>query len=93
MLVSFASDLWLHWRYSAEHLANLFVDFEPGIHTPGANAVRHYGYYLRIYNPVKQSMDQDPEGEFIHAGCPGAGDNKDSRPMGGNAHGAIGSRL
>ncbi len=67
MLVSFASNhLWLHWRKTALHLAKLFTDYEPGIHysqiqmqsgTTGINAIR-------IYNPIKQGMDQDPDGEF-----------------------------
>ncbi|GIR48350.1 MAG: hypothetical protein CM15mP58_04470 [Burkholderiaceae bacterium] len=35
MLVSFASNnLWLHWTHSGEHLARLFLDYEPGIHWP-----------------------------------------------------------
>ena len=73
MLVSFASyHLWLHWRFTGEHLARLFLDFEPGIHwsqmqmqsgTTGINTVR-------IYNPVKQGLDQDPSGAFIRRWVP-----------------------
>jgi len=73
MLVSFASyHLWLHWRPTALHLARLFVDYEPGIHysqvqmqsgVTGINTVR-------IYSPIKQVIDQDPEGEFIRQHCP-----------------------
>jgi deoxyribodipyrimidine photo-lyase len=73
MLVSFASyHLWLHWRKPAETLARLFLDFEPGIHysqmqmqsgTTGINAVR-------IYSPVKQVLDHDPDGIFIRGQIP-----------------------
>jgi len=68
MLMSFASyQLWLPWRPTALHLARHFLDFEPGIHfsqaqmqsgVTGINAVR-------IYSPIKQVIDQDPEGVFI----------------------------
>lgn len=67
-----AFHLWLHWREPALHLAQLFTDYEPGIHysqfqmqsgTTGINA-------LRVYNPVKQSIVQDPEGEFIRRWIP-----------------------
>ena len=68
MLVSFASyNLLIDWKKSGTYLAKLFTDFEPGIHysqmqmqsgVTGINAVR-------IYNPVKQSYDQDPDGSFI----------------------------
>lgn len=81
MLMSFAAyDLWLPWQEAGLHLARQFVDYEPGIHWPqcqmqagetGINTVR-------IYSPVKQGRDQDPEGVFVRrwvpelAGVPGA---------------------
>ena len=68
MLVSFASyNLLIDWKKSGAYLARLFTDFEPGIHysqmqmqsgVTGINAIR-------IYNPIKQSYDQDQEGTFI----------------------------
>lgn len=73
MIVSFASyHLWLDWRPTSVVLARRFLDFEPGIHFPqcqmqsgvtGINAVR-------IYSPIKQVHDQDPEGRFIRAWVP-----------------------
>jgi deoxyribodipyrimidine photo-lyase len=73
MLMSFASyHLWLPWRETGLHLARQFVDYEPGIHwsqvqmqsgTTGINT-------MRIYNPVKQGFDQDPDGRFVRAYVP-----------------------
>lgn len=73
LLISFASyQLWLHWKKPAEHLARLFTDFEPGIHfsqiqmQSGVTGINT----IRIYSAIKQSIDQDPNGEFIKKYCP-----------------------
>ena len=67
-LVSFASyNLFLPWQITSIYLAQLFTDYEPGIHyyqfqmqsgTTGINS-------LRIYNPIKQAVDNDPQCIFI----------------------------
>ena len=73
MLVSVAAyQFWLHWPAVAQHLARLFTDYEPGIHYPqvqmqsGTTGIN----IPRIYNPVKQSQDQDPDGGFIRTWLP-----------------------
>lgn len=72
-LMSFASHhLQIHWKQPAEHLASLFTDFEPGVHYTQARAHSPFGDSRapRIYNPVKQSREQDPQGAFIHRWMP-----------------------
>jgi deoxyribodipyrimidine photo-lyase len=73
MLISFASyQLWMHWREPALHLAREFLDYEPGIHYPqiqmqsGTTGINT----IRMYNPVKQAQDHDPNGEFVQRWIP-----------------------
>ncbi len=73
MLMSFASyNLWIPWQESGEILAKKFVDYEPGIHwsqcqmQSGTTSIN----INRIYNPIKQGKDHDPEGVFIKEWLP-----------------------
>lgn len=73
MLVSFLTHhLWQPWQSGVHHLARQFLDYEPGIHyaqfqmqagTQGINT-------LRIYNPVKQAEENDPNGDFLRKWLP-----------------------
>ena len=76
LLVSFASyDLWLDWRATARHLANAFIDYEPGIHYPqvqmqsGTTGINS----IRMYDPTKQGLDHDPTGAFVRRWVPELG--------------------
>ena len=67
-----AYTLWLPWQRSGNHLAKLFIDYEPGIHwsqihmqsgVTGINSVR-------AYSILKQSLDHDMNGDFIRRWVP-----------------------
>jgi deoxyribodipyrimidine photo-lyase len=73
MLVSFLTHhLWQPWQEGASYLASLFLDFEPGIHYPQIQmqAGTTGMHILRIYDPVKQSLEKDSEALFIKKWCP-----------------------
>lgn len=73
MVVSFfVHNLWQPWQTASAFLSRLFLDFEPGIHFPqlqmqsgelGVNSIR-------IYNPIKNGLDHDPDGSFISKWVP-----------------------
>ncbi|XOV80106.1 MAG: deoxyribodipyrimidine photo-lyase/cryptochrome family protein [Aestuariibacter sp.] len=73
MLVSFLTHhLNVDWRLGVIHLGKQFLDFEPGIHytqfqmQAGITGIN----LIRVYNPVKQAQDHDPEALFIKKWLP-----------------------
>ena len=73
LLCSFAAyDCWLDWRRFAPTYGGLMADYVPGIHYPqvqmqsGTTGINR----VRIYNPIKQGKEHDPDGTFIRRWVP-----------------------
>ena len=73
MLVSFLCHyLEQDWRRGVYYLAKLFLDYEPGIHftqfqmQAGVTGINS----IRIYNPIKQSIEKDPNCIFLKKWLP-----------------------
>lgn len=73
MLATFVTfTLWQDWRAAALHLAQLFTDFEPGIHYAQFQMQAGLtGYHpMRIFNPIIQSERHDADGTFVRQWLP-----------------------
>ncbi len=68
----FTHNLWQPWQEATTHLSQMFLDFEPGIHFPQLQmqAGETGTNMLRIYNPIKNSLEHDPEAKFIKKWVP-----------------------
>lgn len=70
-VLAFATQhLWMDWKAPARGLAARLTDFEPAIHFAEARNLSAITNAPRIFNPVKQSRDQDPSGAFIRRWVP-----------------------
>ncbi len=73
MLISFFTHhMWQPWTEISHYLARIFLDYEPGIHycqiqmQAGTMGI----HTLRIYNPVLQGQEKDPDALFIKKWVP-----------------------
>ena len=68
----FTHNLWQPWQDASTHLSQMFLDFEPGIHYPQLQmqAGETGTNMLRVYNPIKNGLEHDPEATFIKKWVP-----------------------
>lgn len=73
MLVSFFTHiLWQPWQDATHHLSQQFLDFEPGIHFSQMQmqAAETGINTIRIYSPLKNSIEHDGDATFIKKWVP-----------------------
>lgn len=73
MLVSFICNTMMQpWQSIAKPLASIFLDYEPWIHYSQIQMQSWTTWIntIRIYNPIKQSLEKDPEWLFIKKWLP-----------------------
>ncbi len=62
-------DLHVHWRTGEEHFARLLYDGEPAQNSLNwqwvAGVGADPGKFLRIFNPVSQAREFDPDGAYV----------------------------
>jgi deoxyribodipyrimidine photo-lyase len=73
MLVSFVCNtLLMNWKKPASALAQLFLDYEPGIHYNHVQKIAGMtnSSNIKMINPVKMGKKNDPNGDFVRRYVP-----------------------
>ncbi len=73
LVASFAvNQLWIDWRRLKDILARQFLDYEPGVHFMELQMLSGTGgrRTLKIYDPVRESRELDPSGDFLRTWLP-----------------------
>jgi deoxyribodipyrimidine photo-lyase len=69
-----AKHLWIDWRYGAEWYESLLIDYDLSSNWGNWQYVSGVGNdprdEARVFNPVKQSFDYDPQAEYVKTWVP-----------------------